>query len=322
MKGFAITTLAALGILLGTVPVARAGDTMTPGEFHFSYFSVPGSNTLAVEDISDLGAVVGYYTIPAGATQGYVRSAKGQLTTIVDPQDMGGQKAGFTEALGTNAEGTVVGTFLNTATNSYEGFFYHNGMFTNYVLPSKPTNTWIFGINDLGDICGYYQNAPSFVSTGFLSDDGKITSFSIPGSTSLYPVSINNSDFVAGEYQDLAGVFHGFVRDPKGNISTVDVPGASTTANFGTNLLGINNFGWVSGHFTDGSGGEHGFIGVPNGHSWKFFQIDVPGATATSGGGLNDFGAIVGHYVTKRPATGLHRISIRRRRRLRPSTCA
>ena len=179
MKGFAITTLAALGILVGTVPVARAGDTITPGEFHFSYFSVPGSNTLAVEDINDLGAVVGYYTIPAGATQGYVRSAKGQLTTIVDPQD----KTGFTEALGTNAEGTVVGTFFNTATSSYEGFFYHNGMFTNYVLPST-TNTWIFGINDLGDICGYYQNAPSFVSTGFLSDDGKITSFSIPGSTS------------------------------------------------------------------------------------------------------------------------------------------
>ena len=93
-------------------------------------------------------------------------------------------------------------------------------------------------------------------------------------------------------------MFHGFVRDPKGNISTVDVPGASTAANFGTNLLGINNFGWVSGHFTDGSGGEHGFIGVPNEHSWKFFQIDVPGATATSGGGLNDFGAIAGHYVT------------------------
>jgi hypothetical protein len=90
------------------------------------------------------------------------------------------------------------------------------------------------------------------------------------------------------------------VRDPKGNISTVDVPGASTAAGSGTNLLGINNFGWVSGHFTDVSGGEHGFIGVPDGHSWAFFQIDVPvpGATATFGGGLNDFGAIAGHYVT------------------------
>lgn len=294
MKGFAITTLAALGILVGTVPVARAGDTITPGEFHFSTFSVTGSNTLAVEDINDLGSIVGYYTIPAGATKGYVRSAKGQLTTIVDPQDQSGQ----TYAEGTNADGTVVGFFLNTAANAYQGFFYHNGMFTNYVLPSKPTNTVIYGINDLGDICGYYQNAPSFVSTGFLSDDGKITSFSIPGSTSLYPSSINDFDFVAGEYQDPAGAFHGFVRDPKGNISTVDVPGASTAANFGTNLLGINNFGWVSGHFTDVSGGEHGFIGVPKGHSWQFFQIDVPGATATSGGGLNDFGTVAGHYVT------------------------
>jgi hypothetical protein len=287
MKGFATTALTALGILLGSVPVAYAGDTITPGEFHFSYFSVPGSNTLAVEDINDLGSIVGDYTI-AGATKGFVRSAKGQLTTIVDSSD-----ATFA---GINADGTVVGFFFNTATSSYDGFFYHNGMFTNYVLPST-THTLIYGINDLGDICGYYQNAPLFVSTGFLSDDGKITSFSIPGSTSLYPTSINDFDYVAGEYQDSSGVFHGFVRDPKGNISTVDVPGASTAANFGTNLLGINNFGWVSGHFTDVSSAEHGFIGVPNGHSWKFFQIDVPGATATSGGGLNDFGTVVGHYV-------------------------
>ena len=90
-----------------------------------------------------------------------------------------------------------------------QGFFYRGGMFTNYVLPSKPTNTVIFGINDDGDFCGYYQNAPSFVSTGFLSDDGKITSFLIPGSTSLNPISINDFDFVAGEYQDSAGAFMG-----------------------------------------------------------------------------------------------------------------
>ena len=237
IKGFAITTLAALGILVGSVPVARAGDTITPGEFHFSTFSVTGSNTLAVEDINDLGVIVGYYTTSAGATKGFVRSAKGQLTTIVDSLD-----ATFAE--GINVDGTVVG-FFNPAANADEGFFYRNGMFTNYNVPNS-TNTVIYGINDLGDFCGYYQNA-SFVSTGFLSDDGKITSFSIQGSTSLYPVSINDFDFVAGEYQDSAGAFHGFVRDPKGNISTVDVPGASTAAGFGTNLSASTTLGGCPG---------------------------------------------------------------------------
>src|SRR5271165_1870880 len=141
MKGFAITTLAALGIVVGTVPAARAGDTLTPGKFHFSYYTVFGSNTLSADDINDLGAIVGYYSIPAGATQGYVRSAKGQLTTIVDPQDMGGQTAGFTEALGTNAEGTVVGVFFNTTAHALQGFFYHNGMFNNYVFPGLPSGS-------------------------------------------------------------------------------------------------------------------------------------------------------------------------------------
>jgi hypothetical protein len=163
MKGFAITTLAALGILVGTVPAARAGDTITPGTFHFSYFTLPGSTTLAVNDINDLGVIAGDYSISAGAIKGFVRSTNGQVTTIVDPQDMGGQTAGYTTGDGINVEGTVVGSFFNTTAVAFEGFFYRNGMFTNYVLPSKPTNTFIFGINDDGDFCGYYQNAPSFV---------------------------------------------------------------------------------------------------------------------------------------------------------------
>jgi hypothetical protein len=114
----------------------------------------------------------------------------------------------------------------------------------------------------------------------------------------VYDCSINDFGFAAGEYQDSAGVNHGFVRDPRGKISTVDVPGASTASGLGTVLLGLNNVGWVSGHFWDSSGKPHGFIGVRYGESWEFFQIDVPGAAQTYGGGLNDFGIVVGHYVT------------------------
>ena len=33
--------------------------------------------------------------------------------------------------------------------------------------------------------------------------------------------------------------------------------------------------------------------GLGGGH---FLQIDVPGAAQTAGGGINDFGVVVGHY--------------------------
>jgi hypothetical protein len=297
MRRFIMTTFAALGILLGTIPVVRAGNTLVPGDFYFSYFNLLGlgSTTLQTNHINDLGVIVGEYSISAGAHKGYVRSANGQLTTIVDPQDKGGQTKGYTVAFGNNAEGTVVGEFLNTQLGYYQGFFYINGMFTNYSLPGLPTgsNTAISGINEIGDFCGYYDTPNSPPLAAFLSQAGKIIFISVTGSTAAYADSINDFDFVTGIYQDSGGKSHGFLRDPKGNVSTVDVPGAA-----GMVYLGINNFGWVSGNFMDSSSISHGFIGVPNGNSYEFFQIDVPGAAQTTGGGLNDFGVVPGHYFT------------------------
>jgi hypothetical protein len=302
MRGFANTTLPGLtlALLMTAVTPSSAGNTVQPGEFSFSTFSVPGSSTMFVVGINDQGVVVGYYTIPQGATKGFVRSANGQLKTIVDPQDKGGLTNGFTRALGINIEGIVVGDFLNTAAGAYEGFFDRNGMFTSFVFPGLPagSTTSIIDINDLGNFCGYYAAAGVPIYTGYLSQQGQTTNVFISGSTNTFVYQTNDLGFAAGFYQDTNSGDHGFVRDPKGNISTVDVPGASTTANKGTFVEGINNFGLVSGHFYDNSGNEHGFVGVPNGSSWEFFQIDVPGATQTSGGGLNDFGAVVGHYVT------------------------
>jgi hypothetical protein len=309
MRGFANTTLPGLTLvlLMTAATPSSAGDTLQPGDFNFATFSVPGSTTLSVDGINDQGVVVGSYTIPlpsgaTGATKGFIRSASGQLTTIVDPQDMGGSNHGFTRAIGINVEGVVVGDYFNTVAGAYEGLFDRNGMFTSFVFPGLPeySSTSILGINDLGDFCGYYAAATSGtpIFTGYLSQQGQPASFLVSNSINTYAFKINDFDFTAGYYQDAASVFHGFVRDPRGNISMVDVPGASKTANQGTLLEGINNFGWVSGHFYDSSGNEHGFVGVPNGSSWAFFQIDVPGAVQTQGAGLNDFGAVAGHYVT------------------------
>lgn len=293
MKRFAITTLAALGILLGAVPVACADDTLTPGKFKFVTFSVPGSITLAVNQINDLGVIVGDYSIATEAVKGFVRSANGQLTTLVYPQT----PPDFTAAYGNNDEGTVVGYFFNNTDLAYEGYFYRHGMFTNFIYPGLPAHsaTIISGINNTGDFCGFYQNsATSFVpATGYLSDNGHITAFLVQGSTNTYCDAVNDFDFVAGTYIDPAGKSHGFLRDPKGNISTVDVPGASETFD-----LNVNDVGWVSGNFTDSSGKSHGFIGVPDHQSWHFFQIDVPTAAKTSGGGLNNFATVVGHWNT------------------------
>ena len=56
---------------------------------------------------------------------------------------------------------------------------------------------------------------------------------------------------------DVPGTLHGFLFD-KGNFTTIDVPGATTTA-----ASGINGFRQIVGLFTDAGGTFHGFLALP-----------------------------------------------------------
>ncbi len=288
------TTL--LSLIIALAGIAYAGG-IKPGNYEFKQFNVPNNHNLGVNAINDLGSIVGYYSIPQGAIRGFLRSWDGDLTTLVDPGDQGGATSGFTEAWGINIEGKVVGEFYNTAAAQYSGFLYHDWKFTTYNLPGLPAHstTAVYGINDLGDFCGFYSEAPSFASANaYVNQHGKITQFSYPGSSFTYALVINDFGQIGGFYIDSTGVYHSFFREWNGELTDITVPGATTAPGYGTLVLGLNNLGWMSGHFFDASKKEHGFVRSPAG---QFFQIDVPGAQQTGGGGLNDEGAVVGHFI-------------------------
>jgi hypothetical protein len=300
------SVLACLAVMLlsavASRPVVASG--LESGNFDFYTFSVPvpsndtSLTVLSVEKINDEGVIVGYQSDPSGLPrQGYIRMPNGKVIPLIDSADTA---ADNTVALNINNLNIVTGYFLNTSLNQYQGFFYNRGTFKNYTLPGQPAGsaTVIFAANDEGDFCGYYQDAPSYTPTlAFLNRDGKIQSFQFGTSAFTEAVSVNDFGYVGGIYLDSAGVWHGYIRDPEGNLTSVDVPGVTTASGFGTILLGINNEGWISGHFWDSALAEHGFLGIPKKGSYNFYQIDVPGATSTSGGALNDFGQVTGHWV-------------------------
>lgn len=71
------------------------------------------------------------------------------------------------------------------------------------------------------------------------------------------------------------------------DFTTLDVPGATSTA-----ASGINDSGKIVGSYTDVSG-SHGFV-------WDgttYTPLDFPGSTATGAGAINDGGAIAGSYT-------------------------
>ncbi len=307
MKTRFVSALLAAALYL---PTYAAGQVVQ-GQATFQTFPVSGNPAglynLDVGQISNTGYISGYFTLDPNpySVEAFLRSPNGKITDLNDPQGDSPTFGPYTTGLGVNAWGTVVGYIWDTHTtpNHFSGFFYSNGKFDNYDVPGLPrgSDTLIYGINDFGAFCGYYGAAPDYTAVPFVDFAEQIvTNFDIPGSTFTYPLSVNNLGQVAGSWYDSGNVEHGFVRNPDGKIIEIDVPGASSTANYGTQVQAVNDFGWVSGHYWKGANNyEHGFVRSPQG---VFYQIDVPGAATTladggtSGGALNDQGILVGHY--------------------------
>jgi len=75
-----------------------------------------------------------------------------------------------------------------------------------------------------------------------------------------YPVSINPAGAITGNYTDLKNLNHGFVRDPRGKLTTFDIPGAGRGEYQGTIPLGNNPDGAIAGNYIDANGASHGFL--------------------------------------------------------------
>jgi probable HAF family extracellular repeat protein len=202
--------------------------------------------------------------------------------------------------------------------------------FTTIDVPGA-MNTNILGINNVGQMVGYYAETTNGPPTGFLLSDGNFTFFNYPGGDSTLAFGINDSGLICGTAyigQNTGAV--GF-KYRGTTFHTIRVHNKRYTI-----VNGINNFGAVVGGDGD-FGGNQGFellgakfrnvtppgsytlvyatgannvgqvvgwtsggVGSNNGFSYKggnFRTINVPGANdLTEAWGVNDGGVIVGSY--------------------------
>ena len=107
------------------------------------------------------------------------------------------------------------------------------------------------------------------------------TIFDVPGATMTQPFGVNDNGVVVGAFTDAPlNLNHGFVRDPSGSFTTVDVPGATK----GTTVHGITNDGVIVGDFVE-AGLGHGYVRDATG---DFMPFDAPDFINTSALGIND----------------------------------
>jgi uncharacterized membrane protein len=210
----------------------------------------------------------------------------GSLTQIDVPG------ATFTQALGINDAGQIVGAFDKSSFSPLptHGFLDTGGNFTQIDVPGANL-TQANGINDAGQIVGNFDDNKG--GHGFLNTGGSFTQIDVPGARLTRAYGINDAGQIVGVYGiSPSTIDHGFL-DTGGSFTQIDVPGAIQTR-----VYGINGVGQIVGSFFSGTG-NHGFLDTGG----SFTQIDVPGATFTQALGINDAGQIVGSFSN---STGTH----------------
>jgi hypothetical protein len=204
---------------------------------------------------------------------------------------------------------------------------------TSFDYPGDVTQTIPEGINDRGDITGFYVDTNG-TTRGFIRFHAGTFSPPIvePNDPGLLSEGrgINHSRVVAGFYSTTDGTFHGYLLD-HGTFTEFDVPGSTNTYVEGINdqgdfvgaedstgallayknldgttetidisgatasyAFGINRKRECTGQYTDSGGIIHGYFADASGAITTF---DPPLSTGTYPFGLNNRALIVGRYA-------------------------
>jgi uncharacterized membrane protein len=210
------------------------------------FTDLPSDFGLDAEGISDNGTIVGGNAI---------LSPGNSLTQLQD----GGDQT-FGNSISSNAA-YVAGFYIDTSGSApiADGFVYSGGVYTTLDYPGA-TDTDISGINDLGQMVGFYET-PS-AAGAFYYDGSNFTTLNAPGCTSdnTRAAGINDLGQIVGYCESTGQSF--LLSD--GTYSFFQVPGTDTF----TEALAINNTGTIVGTYFDLSGGstvsnpapQYGFI--------------------------------------------------------------
>jgi hypothetical protein len=142
----------------------------------------PGAVGTQASDITDEDAVCGFWTGANGNNHGFFGRLGHRLASF--DVRIKGVTAASTSPFGCNNEGEIVGSFTD-ANGGVHGFIFNRGTFSQFDAPGSSQNpafgvagTLINGVNDLGDIVGFFSDGTKVHSFVVLEprgdrDDGR-----------------------------------------------------------------------------------------------------------------------------------------------------
>lgn len=201
----------------------------------------------------------------------------------------------FTQALGINSAGTIVGYGNAVTFNGFE--LVLPSSFTRQNVPGADGGTQVVGISGSGTTVGF--SITGGVTNGFAQTGGIFTTVDQPGTAFNQLLGINQSGATAAGYSstDPAGMVNQHALTVSGGPSfttpTFTDINALLPANFNSQATGVNNAGTVVGFYQPTSTTFTGFEDIAG----MISSITFPGSVDTQALGVNDLGQIVGDYT-------------------------
>jgi hypothetical protein len=219
-------------------------------------------------------------------------------TTFCQPVVAPWEAPNTTIAFGINNHGDVVGFYLDPISNPNgdengvnRGFLLKDGVYSKFEL--GPTNTELYGINDLGQMVGETGAHAFVITNGVLS----FLDIGAGPQTASGATDINNKGDIVGFRRDPPDfVQKGFVKTADGTLYTVVYPGIRHDTMSGINVDGLavgsaaDGFGDVTFTWTPATGP----VPVP----------EFPGGYGTSLAGINNAKVAVGTFASPGDPSG------------------
>jgi probable HAF family extracellular repeat protein len=166
-----------------------------------------------------------------------------------------------------------------------------SGITYNATLLNLPVPASANGINDVGQIVGFYPGTSGEYGFIYELTPAPLVTLIRNGTANTYAYGINNAGQVVGWDGPTGNITYGFLYSG-GNFTNFSIPSVASQ----TVALGINSTGQIVGYgdIVSGSGqvANEGFI--YNGSTVDVLK--VPGATDTVAEGINSSGEIVGYW--------------------------
>lgn len=233
------------------------------------------------------------------------------------PVDVPGAAA--TVARGINNSGEVVGFYQTTSCSNYDlnvpdcstlGFKLVNNTYTT-VMVQNSTSTAVNGVNDLGDMVGFYTNADGSRHGFIWYHTNVVQTIDNPGTIfSTVPMGINKAGTVVGGNWSIAqsGTFSegGWVWR-SGTFSTLN-PGGSTNGTCCQSANGISNNGLVAGQVFLHDFWQSWFKGGTDVDFWQFRIGDTFGTALDTSADVTGYssgnGAWFAQHIEMNEGTG------------------